>query len=73
MLHGRSPDEIALASSAILLQLLQRLIDRQLLPREQVLALLGGAADELVNDRKQTTDVHILTADIIRKELVPMV
>jgi hypothetical protein len=73
MIDGRGPDEIALASSAILLQLLQQLVDRKLLPRRQMLALLGDAADELVRDRKQTTAVHILAADIIRKELVPKV
>jgi hypothetical protein len=73
MLYGRGPDEIALASSAILLQLIQQLVDRKLLPRRQMLALLGDAADELVRDRKQTTAVHILAADIIRKELVPKV
>jgi hypothetical protein len=38
-----------------------------------VLALLGAAAAELVSDREQTTDVHILAADIIRRELVPKV
>jgi hypothetical protein len=73
MLHGRGPHEIALANSAVLLLLLQRLIDRKLLPREQALALLGEAADELVRDPKQATDVHALAADIIRKELVPRV
>jgi hypothetical protein len=33
------------------------------MPREQVVALLGNAADELVADPKQTTDVHALAAD----------
>jgi len=50
MLHGKGPHELALANTAILIQLLQRLIDRRLLPREQALALLGDAADELVRD-----------------------
>jgi hypothetical protein len=73
MLHGRGAHEIALANSAVLLQLLQQLIDNSLLPREQVLGLLGDAADELVSDPKRTTDVHVLAAHIIRNELVPKV
>jgi hypothetical protein len=73
MLQGRGSHEIGLASAAILIQLLHRLIDRKLLPREQMLALLGDAADELERDAEQATDMHLMTADIIRKELVPMV
>ena len=73
MLHGKGPHEIALANSAILLQLLQRLIDTEILPREQVLTLLGDAADELVRDPNRVSDVRVLASDIIRKELVPRV
>jgi hypothetical protein len=72
MLHKRDPHEIAVANTAILLYLLHRLSDRGILPREHALALLGDAADELERD-KQATDVHLLAADIIRKELVPKV
>ena len=43
------------------------------MPQEQALALLGDAADELERDRNQAIDVHILAADIIRKELVPKI
>jgi hypothetical protein len=71
MLHGRVPREIALANSVILLHLLQRMIDGKLLPREEELAILGNAADELVSDPKQVTDVHVLAAEVIRRELVP--
>jgi len=49
------------------------LIDKGLLPRQQVLALLGDAADELVRDPRQTSDIHVLAAEIIRRELVPKV
>jgi urease gamma subunit len=73
MLHGKGPREIALTNSAVLLLLLQRLIDGKLLPREEALALLGDAADELMRDPKQVTDVHVLATDIIREELVPRV
>lgn len=72
MLHKRGPHEIALANSAVLLHLLNRLIDTKLLPREQALALLGNAADEL-EGADEASGVHILAADIIRKELVPRV
>jgi len=48
-LQGRGWHEIGLASAAILIQLLHRLIDKKLLlPREQVLALMGDAADEII-------------------------
>ena len=73
MLQGRGSHEIGLPGGAILIQLLRRFIDRRLLPREQVLALLGDAADELEWDAEQATDMHLMAADIIRKELVPMV
>jgi hypothetical protein len=70
MLHGRGSHEIGLPSVATLIQLLHRLIDKKLLPREQVLALMGDAADELERDPQQTSDIHLLAAEIIRKELV---
>lgn len=73
MLHERSPQEIALASSAMLLQLLNGLVDRKLMSREQMLVILDNAADELVRDPQQLTDVHILAAEIIRSELAPRV
>ena len=71
MLQGRVSHGIGLASTAILIQLLQRLIDRKLLPREQVLALLGDAAEELERDAQQSTDMHLIAADIIRKSWCP--
>lgn len=69
MLYGKGSHEIGLASAAILIQLLHRLIDKKLLPREQVLALMGDAADELERDAEQTSDIHLLAAEIIRKTL----
>jgi len=72
MLHGKGPHEVALANAAVL-HLLQRLIDAKLVPREQALALLGDAADDLVSDPEKVTDIHLLAAEIIRKELVPKV
>ena len=68
MLQGRGAHEIGLASAAVPIQLLQRLIERKLLPREQVIALLGDAADEL-EDPRQATDAHLLAAQTTRNEL----
>lgn len=73
MLHGKGPYEIALANVAILLQLLHRLVNKGILPRQHVPAILGDAADELVRDPRQTSDIHVLAAKIIRRELVPKV
>lgn len=73
MLHKRGPHEIAVANTAILLHLLHRLTDRGILPREQALAILVDAADELERDPTQASDIHLLAAGIIRKELVPKV
>lgn len=73
MLDSRGPHEITLTNSAVLLHLLRRLIDANLLQRKQALAMLGDAADELEATPSQTSGVHMLAADIIRKELVPKV
>lgn len=73
MMHGREPHEISLANSATLVHLLRRLVQANVLPRAEVLALLGNAADELVKDPEQTTPAHHAAAEIIRKELVPQV
>jgi hypothetical protein len=48
MLHQKEPHELALASTAVLLHLLQRLVDDKLLKREAALAILGNAADALI-------------------------
>ncbi len=73
MLHGKAAQEIALADAAILIRLLQHLIESGLLKREKALALLGNAADDLVSDRAQTTINHTRAAELIRKEIVPKV
>jgi hypothetical protein len=67
------PDDKALTGSTLLLLLLQRMIDRELLPREETLALLVDAANELTRDPKKVTAIHVLAADHIRKKLVPRV
>ena len=73
MFHGRSANEVALASGAIVLALIQRLEKKGTLRREDALALLGDAADRLIADPAHTTIAAIGAADLIRKELVPKV
>src|SRR5512135_763853 len=47
MLHGHSPTELGIASTAVVTSLLHRLIANGLLKRAEVLALLDHTADEL--------------------------
>ena len=47
MFHGRSANEVALASAAIVLALVQRLEKKGTLRREDALALLGDRATDL--------------------------
>jgi hypothetical protein len=73
MFHGRSANEIALASAATVLALVQRLEKKGTLKREDALALLGDAADRLVADPRQMTVSATGAADLIRKEFLPKV
>ena len=73
MFHGRSANEVALASAAIVLALVQRLEKKGTLKREDALALLGDAADRLVATPHDTTASSTGAADLIRKEFSPKV
>jgi hypothetical protein len=74
MVHQKEPHELVLASTAVLLHLLQRLIiEDKLLKRETALAILGNAADALISNPTEATEVHHKASDLIRKELVPRV
>ncbi len=73
MLHKKDPHELALASTSVLLHLLQRLVDDKVLKREVVLAILGNAADALISNPIEATEAHYKASDLIRKELVPRV
>ena len=55
MFHGRSANELGLASAAITLSLVQRLVKKGTLKREDALAILGDAADRLVATPRDTT------------------
>jgi len=58
MLHQNEPHEPALASTAVLLHLLRRLVDDKLLMGEAALAILGNAADALIDNPIETTEAH---------------
>jgi hypothetical protein len=73
MFHGRSANEVALASAATVLALVQRLEKKGTLKREDALALLGDAADRLVADPRQATVSATGAADLIRREFLPKV
>ena len=73
MLESRGAHELGFAGTAIIIQLLQHLIDENVLKREQVLRLVGQAADDLVRDRKRVSDVHVLASRLIREDLVPRI
>lgn len=55
MLQGKSGTELGLASTAVLINLLHRLVEQGLLKREAARALLGDAADELATQSGETT------------------
>jgi hypothetical protein len=73
MFHGRSANEVGLASASVVFALVQRLVKKGTLKREDALALLGDAADRLVADPGTTTVSTTGAADLIRKEFVPKV
>jgi hypothetical protein len=70
MFHGRSANELGLASAAVVLSLIQRLERKGTLKREDALALLGDAADQLVATPRDTTVSTLGAADLIRKEFL---
>ena len=70
MFHGRSADELGLASAAVVLSLIQR---QGTLKREDALALLGDAADRLVATPRDTTVSTSGAVDVIRKEFLTKV
>jgi hypothetical protein len=73
MFHGKSANEVGLASAAVVFALVQRLVKKGTLNREDALALLGDAADRLVATPRDTTISTTGAADLIRKEFVPKV
>jgi len=73
MFHGRSANELGLASAAVVLSLIQRLQKKGTLKREDALALSGDAADRLLATPRDTTVSASGAADLIRKEFLTKV
>ena len=73
MFHGRSANELGLASAAVVLSLIQRLERRGTLKREDALALLGDATDRLVATPRDTMVSTSGAADLIRREFLTKV
>jgi hypothetical protein len=73
MFHQKEPHELALASTAILLHLLHRLIHDRLLKRDAARRILSGAADALISNPVEATEAHYKASNWIREELVPKV
>ena len=70
MLQGHSATELGIASTAVVMSLLHRLVESGLLSRAEVVALLDNTADELHNYAGHS---HQKAAEIIRKDIVPNV
>jgi hypothetical protein len=73
MLEGRTVDCLAIANTAILMQLLDALIERGVIPRPGANALLSDAADSLANCPSAGHSNFEEAIRIIRKELMPKV
>lgn len=73
MFHQKEPHELALASTAILLHLLHRLVHDKLLQRETARRILSGAADALISNPVEATEAHYKASKWIKEELVPKV
>jgi hypothetical protein len=73
MLEGKTHDGLAVANTAILLQLIEELIELDVITRPGACALLRHAVDNLKNcptaDRSNTADA----ITIIRTELLPRI
>jgi hypothetical protein len=69
--YSSGAHELGLASTAVLVELIRRLVDTKLLNREQALALLGEAADVLATSYSKPT--YVQAANLIRDEIVPKV
>jgi hypothetical protein len=73
MLEGKTHDGLAMANTAVLLQLIEELIELGVITRPGASALLRHAVDNLKNcptaDRSNTADA----ITIIRMELLPRI
>lgn len=73
MLDNDDSYELSVLATAILLHLLQRLTEDEVLQREAVLAILGDAAESLISNPMEMMEVHQKASRLIREEIVPRV
>ena len=73
MLYDEDSYELSLASTAVLLHLLHRLIEDEVVEREAALAILGNAAEALIANPIEMMEVHQKASTLIREEIVPRV
>ena len=73
MLEGMTIDCLAIANIAILMRLLDELIERGVIPGPRANALLSDAADSLANCPSAEHSNFEEAISIIRKELMPKV
>ena len=71
MLHGKSAQAIAVANTAILMELIQELVRRGEFTKPNAIALLESAIDALKNGPNASSQRVGKAMDIIRLELVP--
>ncbi len=73
MLDGKTSDCLAIANAAILMRLIEELIERDVLARPGAIALLRDAADSLENCPSAEHSNFQDAIRIIRKELIPKI
>ena len=73
ILHAASQTEVGLANSAIVMRLLRRLMDMDLLTRLEAIRILEGAAEDLLANGDDKLIAHQGAARLIRNKLVPMI
>jgi hypothetical protein len=73
MLHGKTSGSTALANTAILMRLIEGLIERGIVARADASSWLEDAADRLASGPNATGNKVIESVEIIRKDLLPRI
>lgn len=71
MLHGKSAQAVAIANTAILMQLIGKLVEQGTFTKPNAIALLGNAADALERAPNATSQRVGKAIEIIRRDLMP--
>ncbi len=73
MLDGKTSEGLAMVNTAILMRLIEELIERGVIARPGAIALLQDAADKLENCPKSDWSNVVDAVATIHKELLPRV